>query len=373
MPGDPLRILQLYPKGDFFTGAAIQLHDLAAALAARGHEVTIATPASETWAERCRAAGLGHVALPMRRAFEPRAAFRLARLIRRQRIQVAHAHKGRARTLAVLAGLMGGRTLLVLNRGVSFPVAGVRRIGYTSRRVHAIVAVCDSIKRGLVAAGVPGDKIEVVYSGTDLERFHPAVDGAPIRRELGVATGDLVVTQVGVRSWRGWADVVAAMGRVVGREPRARLLFVGVPAPRIAEIADRARDAGLGERVLTLGHRTDVPAILCASDVVVDASYAGAGITGSIREALACERPVVATAVEGMPELVRHGETGRLVPPRDPGALADAILATLADPTAAQAMARAGRKRVEAHFSLRAKVDALEALYRRLVDRRGRA
>jgi glycosyltransferase involved in cell wall biosynthesis len=74
-----------------------------------------------------------------------------------------------------------------------------------------------------------------------------------------------------------------------------------------------------------------------------------------------------------MPELVRHGETGRLVPPRDPGALADAILATLADPTAAQAMARAGRKRVEAHFSLRAKVDALEALYRRLVDRRGRA
>jgi hypothetical protein len=72
------------------------------------------------------------VALPMRRAFEPRAAFRLARVIRRQRIQVAHAHKGRARTLAVLAGLMGGRTLLVLNRGVSFPVAGIRRIGYTS-------------------------------------------------------------------------------------------------------------------------------------------------------------------------------------------------------------------------------------------------
>ena len=131
--------------------------------------------------------------------------------------------------------------------------------------------------------------------------------------------------------------------------------------------------AEIAERVLTLGLRADVPAILCASDVVVDGSYAGAGITGSIREALACERPVVATAVEGMPELVRDGETGRLVPPRDPAALADAIAAALADPTAAQAMARAGRKRVELHFSLRAKLDATEALYRRLVDGRGPA
>ncbi|HXU89882.1 MAG TPA: glycosyltransferase family 4 protein, partial [Methylomirabilota bacterium] len=213
-------------------------------------------------------------------------------------------------------------------------------------------------------------KIEVVYSGTDLDRFHPGVDGAPIRRELDLAATDLLVTQIGVRSWRGWSDVITAMGEVARVEPRARLLFVAVPAPRVAEIAARAAQAGIGGRVLTLPQRADVPAILCASDVVVDASYAGAGITGSIREALACERSVVATAVEGMPELVRDGETGRLVPPRDPAAMAAAILATLANPTTAQAMARAGRKRVEAHFSLRAKIDAIEALYRRLVSRR---
>src|SRR5947207_1599628 len=97
------------------------------------------------------------------------------------------------------------------------------------------------------------------------------------------------------------------MRTVAARRPRARLLFVGAPPPRVAEIADRARDAGLGDRVMALGHRDDVPMILCASDVVVDASWAGLGITGSIREALACERPVVATAVEGMPELVRPG------------------------------------------------------------------
>jgi glycosyltransferase involved in cell wall biosynthesis len=370
MPGSPLRILQLYPKGDFFTGAAVQLRDLAAGLVTRGHHVVVATPPSEVWPERCRAVGVEHVSVPMDRAWDPRAAWQLARVVRSRRIDVAHAHKGRARTIALLAGLMGGRTLLVLNRGVSFPVAGVRRVGYTTGRVHAIVAVCESIRQGLVGAGVPADKIEVIYSGTDIERFHPGADGASVRRALGLAADDLVITQVGVRSWRGWKELLTAMGRVAARLPRARLLFVGAPPPRIAEIAARARGAGLGERVLAVGHRDDVPAVLCASDVVVDAAWAGLGITGSIREALACERPVVATAVEGMPELVRPGETGLLVPPRDPAALADAIVTQLTDQTAAQTMARAGRKRVEAHFSLRAKLDATEALYRRLVGAR---
>src|SRR5881628_1892059 len=174
----PLRILQLYPKSDYFTGAAIQLRDLAIGLARRGHAVTVATSPNPHWAGRLRAAGIGHVEIPMRRAWDVRAAWRIARLIRARDIQVVHAHKGRARTLTLLAGLMGARTLLVLNRGVSFRVGRLRRVGYTSRRVHAVVAVCRSIKDGLVASGVPVEKIEVIYSGTDVERFHPGADGA---------------------------------------------------------------------------------------------------------------------------------------------------------------------------------------------------
>jgi glycosyltransferase involved in cell wall biosynthesis len=367
-PAPPLRILQLYPKADYFTGAAIQLRDLAIGLAARGHVVTVATPPSELWAERMREAGVGHVAVPMRRAWDVRAAWRLAKVIRAGNIQVAHAHKGRARTLALLAGLMGARSKLVLNRGVSFHVPRVRRVGYTSRRVHAIVAVCESIKRDLVATGVPAQKIEVIYSGTDVARFHPGLDGGPIRRELGLAPEHVLITQIGVRSWRGWQDVLDAMARLAPAEPGARLLFVGAPPPRVAELGERARERGLDGRVLVLGHREDIPQILTASDVVVDASYAGAGLTGSIREALACERPVVATDLAGMPELVIEGETGLLVPPRDPEALARALRRVIENPTWAQAMARAGGKRVDAHFSLRAKLDATEALYQRLVE-----
>ena len=369
MSGRPLRVLQLYPKADYFTGAAVQLRELSRALAARGHVVTIATSPGPQGERLAAAAGVDHVSLPMKRAWDPRAVWRLRRLLRERRIDVVHAHKGRARTLAVLAGIVGPRPPLVLNRGVSFVPGRLNRIGYTSRRVDAIVAVCRSIKDDLVAVGVPAAKIEVIYSGTDMGRFHPGLDGSAVRRELGLRPGDFVITQVGVRSWRGWSDVLAAMPRVAADVPDARLVFVNAPPPARAHIADRARALDLGDRVLPIGPRDDVPYVLAASDVVIDASWAGLGITGSIREALACERSVVATRLAGMPELIVEGETGLLVPPRDPSAIAAALVRLHGDPTWRQQMARAGRKRVEAHFSLDAKVTATERLYARLVAR----
>jgi glycosyltransferase involved in cell wall biosynthesis len=365
----PLKVLQLYPKADYFTGAAIQLRELARGLAARGHAVTIATPPGPHGA-RLAGPGVEHVTLPLRRAWDLRAAWRLRRFVRARGIDVIHAHKGRARTLAVLAGLVGPRPRLVLNRGVSFVPGRLNRLGYTTRRVDAIVAVCRSIKDDLVRVGVPAEKIEVIYSGTDLRRFHPGMDGGPVRRELGLTAAHFVIVQVGVRSWRGWSDVLTAMQRVAATVPQARLLFLGAPGPAITRLTDQAHALGIGDRVLVVGPREDVPGVLAAADVVVDASWAGLGITGSIREALASERAVVATRLAGMPELVIDGETGLLVPPREPAAIAAALLRLHADPTWRRALARAGRKRVEGDFSLDAKVEATERLYRRLVDPR---
>jgi len=345
----------------------MQLRELARGLHARGHHVVVATRPSDIWADKCRTAGIPHAALSMRHTLDLRGVLALARLVREHRIQVVHCHKGKARTLALLAGLLTRVPVLILNRGVSFPLDRWNRLGYITARVTAVVAVCESIKRRLVASGVPADKIEVIYSGTDLARFHPGVDGAPVRRELGLAAGEALVTQIGIRSWRGNEDVLDAMVRVHREAPHARVLFVGAPPARILSLGAKARARGLGGVVTVLGHREDVPEILAASDLVVDASYAGLGLTGSIREALAVETPVVATDLEGMPELIADGETGLLVPPRNPEALGQAILRMLENPPRAKAMARAGRKRVEAHFSLTAKLDRTEALYRKLV------
>jgi glycosyltransferase involved in cell wall biosynthesis len=236
--------------------------------------------------------------------------------------------------------------------------------------VTAVVAVCEAVKADLVRQGIPAEKIEVVYSGTDTDRFDPArVDGAGVRAELGLDPAAPLVTQIGVREPKGNDDVLRAFARVHARRPEARLLLVGARAGKRPPLETIVREAGLGRLVTIWGYRDDVPEILAASQLSVDGSHTGLGITGSLRESLAMETPVVATAVVGNPELVRHGETGLLVPPRDPEALADALLRLLADPAWAKAAGRAGRRLVIERFSTRAKVERLEKLYHRLARR----
>lgn len=364
-----LSILQIYPKGDFYTGAAIQLCELARALAARRHRVVVVTRPSERWAAEARAAGFAHVPL-FRGAIDPVGALRLGRLIAAETVQVVHAHKGGGRTLTLLSRILrpwARRPPLVVNRGVSFPMTPLSRRVDASPAIARIVAVCEAIKADLVRQGLPPAKIEVVYSGTDTARFDPArVDGGAVRRELGLARDTPLVCQIGVREPKGNDDVVRAFARVHAKRPDARLLLVGARPEKRQALEALVAAEGLGSAVVVWPYRDDIPEILAASDVSVDASHEGLGITGTLRESLAMERPVVATAVMGNPELVLHEATGLLVPPRDPPALAAAVLRLVEDRAWAETLGRAGRVRVVAGFSTEAKVDRLERLYTRL-------
>jgi glycosyltransferase involved in cell wall biosynthesis len=280
---------------------------------------------------------------------------------------VAHAHKGGGRSLTLLARLFGAAPPLVVNRGVSFPLSLAARWLDGSPLVARVVAVCEAIRADLIRQGIPAEKIEVIYSGTDTDRFDPARgDGPRIRRELGLGAADPLVTQIGVREPKGNDDVARAFARVRAARADARLLLVGARPEKRAALESVIAGLGLGDAVTIWGYRDDIPDILAAADVTVDASYTGHGITGALRESLAMETPVVATAAAGNPELVRPEATGLLTPPRDPAALAAAVLRLLADPGWARSLGRAGRRLVTERFSTRAKLDRLEVLYRRL-------
>jgi glycosyltransferase involved in cell wall biosynthesis len=360
-----MRILHVYPKDDYFTGAAIQLRELAQRLARRGHEVVVATRPSDHWASLCRRDGIAYHGIPMRSEIDLGSARQLLRVLRAHGIEVVHAHKGKGRTLALMAGLFVRIPALVLNRGVSFRLDPFQRLGYTTPRVTAIVAVCESIKRALVGCGVPSGKIDVIYSGTDTARFHPGLDGAAVRRELRFGPDDFVITQIGVRSWKGNDDAIDAMAWLSAQAPRARLLIVGARHPD--SLYERVWQRRLTGSVRVLGYREDIPEVLAASDCCVDASYAGLGLTGTIREALAVGVPVVATDLEGNPELITHGRTGLLVPARRPEALAHALQQIITNRPRARAMATEGLGRVRALFSADLKAERTEALYRRLL------
>jgi len=180
-----VNILQLYPKSGYFMGAAVQLVQLAGGLAARGHHVVVATRPGEGWVARCVEAGLPYHAVSMRSEVDVRSVPDLVRLIRRHDVQVVHCHKGKARTLALMAGLCVRIPVVILQRGVSFPLDVFNRLGYTTRRVTAIVAVSESIKEGLVRQRVPAHKIHVIYSGTDTGRFLPVWTGRRSGRSSG--------------------------------------------------------------------------------------------------------------------------------------------------------------------------------------------
>jgi glycosyltransferase involved in cell wall biosynthesis len=329
----------------------------------------VVTRRSARWTEEARAAGFAHLGF-FRGPGDPWGGARLSTLLQRERIDLVHAHKGGGRTLALLARALRPwrpHPPLVTNRGVSFPLAPLSRWVERGSLVTMIVAVCQAIRDDLVRQGLPAGKIEVVYSGTDTDRFDPArVDGTAARAELGLPPGVPLVTQIGVREPKGNDDVLRAFARVHAQRPEARLLLVGARPEKQGPIAELARGVGVAQAVTIWGYRDDIPEILAASQVSVDASHVGLGITGSLRESLAMETPVVATAAMGNPELVRHEETGLLVRPRDPEALAQGIERLLVDSTWASSLGRAGRRLVVARFSTRAKLDRLEGLYRRL-------
>jgi glycosyltransferase involved in cell wall biosynthesis len=351
-------------------GGSEQAFHLALALRRRGHRVLFVTAPDERWQKRCDEAGLPLLPLPMQSRLNLAMAWRLAALIEREGAQVVHAHKGREQALAFWASFLTRIPALVANRGVSFPVGRLAALKYRFR-TDAVVAVSEAVRRELLRAGVPPSKVVTIYGGVDVERFEPRVDGAGVRREIGIPPEALVVTKVAhAWQWKGYDVFLRAARIVASEEPRAVFVGVGKGTGQSRALDRLVGELGLGDRVRWAGFREDVPRVLAASDVCVHAATGGEGVTGAVREALAMAKPVVVTDVGGNRELVVHGETGLVVPARDPERLAEGILALLRDPERAGALGRAGRRVVEQRFSHEAKAARMEKLYLDILRRK---
>ncbi len=368
-----LSILQILEKGLFSTGSVVQMFELARGLARRGHRVAIVSrPQGEVpdWARR---EGLDFLPLPLRHEFDLASARQLARIYEERCVDVVHVHKGIAHSVALFATFFSRRRLLlVVNRGVSFPLDAFNRIKYHVR-TDAVVTVCEDIKKVIVASGkLPPEKVHVIYAGVDLSRFDPAkADGARVRSEWGVAQEETLIVQVGARQWKGWRDLVLTVALLAAEFPKLKAAVVACEdETKKAEVSGFAARNGVPDRILPIGFRSDMPDVLAAADLVVDLSYEGLGITGTLREAMALERPVIGSAAGGNPELVVDGESGVLVPPRSPSAMATTVKRLLSDPELSGRLARAGRNRVAAGFSSEVRLDRIEALYRRLIAER---
>jgi glycosyltransferase involved in cell wall biosynthesis len=232
-----------------------------------------------------------------------------------------------------------------------------------------LVGVSEQVRRDLVRYGVAGpEKIAVIPLGLDLEPFlESAGYRGKLRRELGMSNGELLVGIVGrifpVKNHRLFLEAAA---RVAAELETARFLVVGDGVLRPA-MEEYARALGLGDRVVFTGWRRDLPLIYPDLDVLVVSSN-NEGTPVSAIEAMAAGCPVVATCVGGLPDLVADGETGCLVPPRDPAALAAGILRLLGDRETARRLGEAARAAVAERFAVKRLCRDVENLYVELLD-----
>ena len=369
MSDRPLSVLQILEKGHFNTGSVVQMFQLADNLNRRGHRVAVVSRGNGQVRERCEAAGIAFLALPMRNEFDLASARRLARLYSERDVEIVHVHKGIAHSIALEATFLGPRRpAIVVNRGVSFPLDVFNRIKFHVR-LGAVVTVCEDIKKVIVRSGrLRPDQVRVIYAGVDLAVFDPSkLDPRKVRAEWGIGDEDFLLVQVGAREWKGWKHLVEATAIARRSVPRLKTAIVACKnEDQKKEVAEFAASRGVGEAVLPIGFRYDMPDVLMAADAAIDLSYEGLGVTGTIREAMALRKPVIATAAGGNPELVVDRASGLLVPIRDPEAAARAIVAIATDRKEADRLAVNGRERVEAGFSSDVRIRRVESLYREL-------
>ena len=233
-------------------------------------------------------------------------------------------------------------------------------------RMDHLVAVSRAIVRKLEDEGRVGAPISLIYNGVDLARYSELAACPTLLSEFDIpADAPIVGVVARLEPEKGHPTLLEAWPTVLRDVPDARLLIVGEGSQReLLEVQAAALGlmGGASPSVLFTGRRDDVPAVTAALDVAVLPSYREAqGL--SILEAMALSRPVVASAVGGIPEMIDDGRTGLLVQPRDPAALAGALTRLLRDPLEAQRIGRAGHDLVHERFCVEQMVRAVETIY----------
>jgi glycosyltransferase involved in cell wall biosynthesis len=293
---------------------------------------------------------------------------RLMRLIRRHGVGVIHVNSQKALIFALPAGLLTGTPVVWhchvdSDFGRFYDLVG-------SALARVIVTNSNYVSRRFDGIPWARRKIRLVYNGIDVERIRPS-DGSKVRKELGIEEAAFVVGTVGrVQEEKGTRYLIEAAPRIAEAIPDALFVVVGgtfdTADPYRQDLYRVASDLGVAGRTLFTGFRADVADCLAAMDVVVVPSLREAfGLV--VAEALAMERPVVATRVGGIPEMIDDGRTGVLVSPRDSTAIADAVVALRRNWQAALEMGKAGRVVVASRFNLSAHVREIQNIYEELV------
>lgn len=324
-----------------------------------GHAVGLACQAGGALEARARAAGLDVHPLRFQGDLSPLAAWGLRGLVAGWRPDVLQLHDPHALLAGLFASGAAPHAQRVATRRVDFPLRGrLSRLKY--RSCARVIGVSRGVLDVLRAGGIPDQRLRLVHEG--VADRPPQPGGRSVLAELGIPPGAPLVGNVAaLTDHKDHGTLLAAAARVLAERPEARFLILG-EGELEAGLRAKAQGLGIARQVVFAGFRGDLDRLIPCFDVFCLSSHTE-GLGTSLLDAMAFGRPIVATAVGGIPEAVENGKNGWLVPARDATALAQALVRLLGDERLGTEMGRAGRRIYEERFTAERMVEATLAAY----------
>lgn len=375
---EKIRICQMIDRPSLGGGQTALLL-LAENLDPQRFEVFVCSAGNGPLVDEVRSRGLSHVPVPLPKTLSLRSIKQVAAALKKNKIQILHTHGG-------IAGLYGRwaarrcRTPVIVHT-----LHGIHYLHYRNpllRRLYILQErILSRFSDGLILVSqadlsrarkhrlAPEDKMFIIPNGIDLKLEKDADDRQRKRREFGSEPDQPVIGTVGrLHRQKGIFYLVKAAGQVFSAFPGAKIVVVG-EGPLGPKLRKMTLRAGLEGRLLFLGARKDAASLIPLFDVFVLPSL-WEGLPFVLVEAAALGKPIIATAVDGITEIIEDGKTGVLVPSKDPQALADAIISLLRDKDRARRLAERARAVIPPRFPLRRMVEQTQNVYLELYGRK---
>ena len=342
----------------------------------KGHQLYVACPSHGALTEALRAEGAEILVFPMRKTYDVLAIYRIYKILRKYKIDVIHSHGLLVNILSRVASYLARTPVSISTAHIPLNLKSGKQAqnvfeklmvpyylimdNLTSLFNQKVIAVSHAVKRDLMEQGVDPKRIVIVQNGLDLTRERGNNQGT--EGKLKRAGNHPIVGTITRLSPQKDIPTFLKMAVLVIKDlPKVQFLIVGDGEKR-KELQDLAEKLGLGDHVRFLGYRKDVPDLLKTFNIFALSSL-WEGLPIVILEAMAAEKPVVATTVDGVAEVVEHDKTGLLVEPQRPDLLAKSVIELIRNPNRAKGMGKRGRERLERYFSIKRVINTVEQIY----------
>lgn len=351
---------------DGWGGQEIRIVQEAIGMIRRGYRVIIATSEECKIFNRARESGIDVFTVHFQKK-NPVSVLRVLSLIDREKVDIVNTHSSSDSWVATIAArLSKARPSVIRTRHLSTPIGR----SFLSSLIYnvlpdAIITTGEEIRQRMINDNAfDAKKIFSIPTGIDLDRFNPS-KVRPAFQPKGFSIGMIGV----LRSWKGHQFFIKAIPEILESIPDAHFYIVG-DGPQYENIKNHIHKLSLQNKVFMLGHRENIPEILSSLDIVVHPSYANEGVPQSILQALAMEKPVIASDTGAIKEIIIDGETGFLIKPKDPERLSEKVIALYKNPELMIKVGKKGRKIIEKDYSIEKMLDKIESLYPNLLDKR---